>query len=174
MTTFTTEVKAELHRSGYRNQTLQHRNVGEDYLMLMQVKSLILKRKIDIPKLSRFNSYLEILNDVNADKRMQSYAKSEISRLILILHHIKNLDQWHKSFQIALTKDSIMPDKNEVSTIGANTLFEMYLAARFEASGVSVNQAEPDLICEKLGFKFSVAAKRIRSKRKLKLILKRL
>ena len=130
---------------------------------MIQIEQLLSKRKFNIPDVSRFNEYLKILRDTNSDSRMESLAHSEISKLILILHHIKDLQQWSDTLEIALKKDSLKPLNNEKTTLGRNLFFEVYVAARLEAAGIQVNKGEPDLICNKNGFNFTVAAKRIRS-----------
>ena len=149
-----------------QTQSLQFTDKSSKPLSV-QFKNAASTRNISIPQNSRFEKYLNVLDDYGANINTRIMATQEVAQLLLSLNTIDDLTPWLKTLQNALRYESAIPDPAADQTKGRDALFELYVAGRMKSIGIQITQGEPDIICNKQGFLFSIADKRIKSKNKL-------
>jgi hypothetical protein len=114
----------------------------------------------------RPNSRYQQLVKYRKTAKQKLISIQEIAQLHKILTMLGEDKKWHDSIIKVFTKDQLKPSHSS-NTIGRDTQFELYVAATFKAAGMHPHQAEPDIQCKYNDYPFSIAAKRIKSKKQL-------
>lgn len=136
---------------------------------------------IRVPAASRLQSYasrLRLFADSPGrgdpknpeDLELLFQASLEVTELWMIL------DQFASSAQESavaeklkvIVKDPLLPSGGGDTTRGRDTQFEMYIASIFKSGGLDVTLGEPDVLLDLNGFRVGLAAKRLKSIKKLK------
>lgn len=159
----------------YSQSTYRHRESIEflyagnnSPLSLVERLSIALKRvDFQIPENTRFDRYIKKLSNINADHNVRINAQQEILFLLTGLERISNIHEWMPTIRESIVYEADFPSQNVVNTRGRDSLFEIFIAGRLNATGIKISRGEPDILCYKEGFEFGVAAKRIKSKNQI-------
>lgn len=139
----------------------------ESHSLANKFREVLNKRGVELPLHSRFNAYLNTVDDHSADKNLRIIATQEISQLLLALIFLEDITEWNRTILDAIRYESTIPDPKANQTKARDALFELYVAGRMQSIGISTLHGEPDIVCNKQGFNFVIAAKRIKSQKKL-------
>jgi len=120
----------------------------------------------------RFAQYYKTLEQVThsqgADPTVYAQAHLECSQLLCITQELGDcsepvfLDKLRK-----VTSDTVLPQEAAAETPGRDAQFELFLAAGLKRNGLAVSFEEPDLVVGDGLIHIGVAAKRIKSMRRL-------
>ena len=97
--------------------------------------------------------------------RLLLQAMAEFTQLDILLRHLGPLPAWRSRIQEVFSGRELPEDDSKPHP--RNLQFELLTAAFFRASGVPIQQAEPDVIISLDGWRLGVAAKRVSSRRAL-------
>lgn len=122
---------------------------------------------INIPENTRYHKYISNYRSERSSIASRALAIQEIYQLLVAVEG-QILDEKSKALiSTALTYDSAEPIASVKNSPGRDASFELYVAGRLRGAGMVAECAEPDLICRRGSFEFSIAAKRIKSRDKL-------
>lgn len=128
-------------------------------------EKLLTKYALAIKPTSRFQQLKKLSTGASSAHQLVAY--QEVGQFLQILEHLGSDKDWHADIQKVFTSDRPIPARDSTHTPARDAQFELYVAARLSRGNISVTKGEPDIICNMDGFKFTVAAKRLKSKESL-------
>jgi hypothetical protein len=140
---------------------------GQSQKIHLRLQELVSRLGLVIPPNSRYQQYIKALEVRSLDLKLRVTSYIEIYQMLTALENIKATDPWKVTIENALHCGSVLPYKAARQTRDRDFQFELYIAGLFSKAGIPVHQKEPDIICDMDGFIFGVAAKRIKSKKKI-------
>jgi hypothetical protein len=138
----------------------------------LRLQELVNRLGIEIPPNSRYKQYINALETSAVEPKLRVTSQIEIYQILSALENITPIEPWKPTIEKAVNYGTTFPYKDARQTRDRDFQFELYIAGLFQAAGITIHQGEPDIICNFYGFKFGIAAKRIKSKQKIHLRIK--